>query len=85
MKPCKVTVNGNKYIVSKYGVVTKIMQEDDITGYNAIDICDSDETAMVIKEVKRIRHNRARQARHQAYLDCGMIRVKGALGGVYYE
>jgi len=31
------------------------------------------------------RKNAARRAKHQAYTDCGMKRVKGALGGVYYE
>ena len=29
--------------------------------------------------------NEIRRARHQAYLDCGMVRVKGMLGGTYYE
>jgi len=29
--------------------------------------------------------NAARRARHQAMLDLGLKRVKGALGGVYYE
>ena len=33
----------------------------------------------------RERKNAARRARHQAYLDCGMKRVKGSLGGTYYE
>ena len=26
-----------------------------------------------------------RKARHQAMLDCGLVRVRGAMGGVYYE
>lgn len=30
------------------------------------------------------RKNAARRAKHQAYLDCGMVRVKGNLGGTYY-
>jgi hypothetical protein len=25
------------------------------------------------------------RSRHQAFLDCGLTRVKGALGGIYYE
>jgi hypothetical protein len=31
------------------------------------------------------RRNENRRARHQAMLDLGLKRVKGALGGVYYE
>ena len=34
---------------------------------------------------KRERANAARRAKHAAYTSCGMTRVKGALGGVYYE
>lgn|SRR5271165_6569276 len=26
-----------------------------------------------------------RKARHQAMLDCGLVKVRGALGGTYYE
>ena len=33
----------------------------------------------------KCRKNRARRERHQAMLDLGLRRVKGALGGVYYE
>lgn len=33
----------------------------------------------------RIKRNRDRRERHQAMLDMGMVRVRGALGGVYYE
>lgn len=31
------------------------------------------------------RRNAARRARHAAYTDLGMTRVRGNLGGVYYE
>jgi hypothetical protein len=31
------------------------------------------------------RKNAARRARHQAMLDLGLKRVRGALGGIYYE
>ena len=34
---------------------------------------------------KRLRRNGLARARHQAMLDCGLVRVKGALGGIYYE
>jgi len=31
------------------------------------------------------RANRLRRERHQVYTDLGMVRVKGNLGGTYYE
>ena len=31
------------------------------------------------------RKNAARRARHQVMTDLGLVRVRGALGGVYYE
>ena len=34
---------------------------------------------------KRIARNAARRERHTAMTDLGLKRVKGALGGVYYE
>jgi hypothetical protein len=34
---------------------------------------------------KREQRNRRRRAREQAYRDCGMVKVRGALGGVYWE
>ena len=36
-------------------------------------------------ETKRIRRNATARARHDAYTSCGLVRVKGALGGTYYE
>lgn len=29
--------------------------------------------------------NNAKKWKHEAMLSCGLVRVKGALGGVYYE
>lgn len=37
------------------------------------------------KEQKRIERNRVRRERHAILTDMGMKRVRGALGGVYYE
>lgn len=34
---------------------------------------------------KQIKRNQARRERHAALTDLGLKRVKGALGGVYYE
>lgn len=33
----------------------------------------------------QIRRNRQRREIHAAHLSCGLVRVRGALGGVYYE
>jgi hypothetical protein len=38
-----------------------------------------------VARAKKDKKNAARRAKHQAYTDCGMKRVRGALGGVYYE
>lgn len=35
--------------------------------------------------LQRLRKNRARRERHAALTSLGLKRVKGALGGVYYE
>lgn len=34
---------------------------------------------------KKIIRNKARREKHEAFTDLGLIRVKGNLGGVYYE
>ena len=36
-------------------------------------------------EIARIRKNKARRERDQVMRDCGLVRVRGALGGVYWE
>lgn len=36
-------------------------------------------------ELQRRRRNARARARHAAYTDLGMVRVRGAQGGVYYE
>ena len=37
------------------------------------------------KDVKRLKAAIARRERDQAYRNCGMTKVCGALGGTYYE
>ncbi len=34
---------------------------------------------------KNNKRNAAARAIRQAYADCGMVRVRGTLGGIYYE
>lgn len=49
---------------------------------------DAEYNAAVIRYQERLvaeRKNAARRAKHAAYTSCGLVRVKGALGGVYYE
>ena len=48
-------------------------------GENRCRACDEAETGA------RKGARAARKERHQALLDCGLVRVRGALGGVYYE
>lgn len=36
-------------------------------------------------EVQRKRARDNRNARHEAYISCGMTRVRGSQGGIYYE
>lgn len=38
-----------------------------------------------IKKFKRNRRNQDRRERDQVYRDMGMTKVRGALGGTYYE
>jgi rRNA maturation endonuclease Nob1 len=51
------------------------------------DVCSvSCGRAYVIREsAKRARARENRKARESAYRDCGMIKVRGALGGTYWE
>jgi len=37
------------------------------------------------EECKRKQRNKARRQRDQIRRDCGLVRVRGALGGVYWE
>lgn len=43
------------------------------------------EHATITALLKNARARDARQAKHDAYTSCGLVRVKGALGGTYYE
>ena len=38
-----------------------------------------------LEQARKDRKNAARRAKHAAYTSLGLKRVKGALGGVYYE
>ena len=44
-----------------------------------------DNDAIERKRLSRIRANNNRKAREQVMRDCGLIKVRGALGGIYWE
>ena len=40
---------------------------------------------LAIADWPRVQRNRRRRERDQAMRDCGLVRVRGALGGIYWE
>lgn len=61
-------------------------ENDGRDGENLCQACDelAEETGRKAA-AKRAAARRQRKARHEAMLDCGMVKVRGALGGTYYE
>lgn len=47
-------------------------------------VVDCDDSA-VTRSAKRRERNATRRARDQAARDCGLVKVRGALGGTYWE
>jgi len=45
----------------------------------------AEQAAPILAEVKRRRANKARRDRDQLRRDCGLVKVRGALGGTYWE
>ena len=45
----------------------------------------SEYCAIIVKRNKAERRNAARRMRDQVRRDCGLVRVRGALGGVYWS
>ena len=85
MKPCRLTLDGKRYLVNQHGVVAQLAGGDFMSGYNIIDFCNSETTDAVLAEVRRLRANKNRRERDQAMRDLGMVKVRGALGGTYWE
>ena len=52
---------------------------DIVVGENLCDGCELAESS------KRLRARRSRQAREEALRSCGLVKVRGALGGTYWE
>ena len=78
-KPCKVTYQGTRYVIASDGTVAVSS-----TGY-CCSLVEDELATRVRAEAQRQRHNRNHRERHQAMTDLGLKRVRGSLGGVYYE
>jgi len=87
LRACKLRFNGKRYVVNAQRVVAEVLGTDVAAGdgFANIRFCDSAETDAVLVEVARLRHNKGRRERDQAMRDLGLKRVRGALGGVYWE
>jgi len=46
------------------------------------DIVDSD---IILNQKKKVRRRRRKSAMQEAAESCGLVRVRGAMGGIYYE
>lgn len=87
-RACKLTFNGKHYRINAQRVVAEVLSTDAVLNdpsYVNIRFCDSVESDAVLAEVTRLRHNKARRSKDQAMRDLGLVRVRGALGGVYWE
>lgn len=87
MKACRLRFNGKRYMVNAQSVVAEIGENDDcnVLGFETIQFCDMETTEKVLAEVKRLRHNKARRERGQSMRDLDMVKVRGNLGGTYWE
>ena len=57
--------------------------EERVQKYERAGMTRSDAQGVV--DAENLKRNLTRRERHQAMLDLGLVRVRGALGGVYYE
>ena len=89
-KPCRLTVNWLRYEIDREGQVRCI---DDFGNYvdSMIDGCIAgcplmeEQAAPIRAEAARRRLNKHRRERDQVMRDMGMVKVRGALGGTYWE
>jgi len=69
-------------ILDNDGTQHEIHKSYDETYYaDGLDLSHSD----IRKLLTNARASASRKAREQAYKDCGLVKVKGALGGTYWE
>ena len=78
--PCEVTYREHRYQIDGAGNVSVL--EPNHGDWFPV---ERELAAIVCAEAGRQRRNRARRERHQALLDLGLKRVRGNLGGTYYE
>ena len=57
--------------------------EERVQKYERTGMTRSDAQGVV--DAEDLKRNLTRRERHQAALDMGLVRVRGALGGIYYE
>lgn len=74
--PCKVTYDGIRYQIGPEGVVMVLATMTPVDDVLA---------RLVRTEASRQRRNRNARERHSALTGLGLVKVRGALGGVYYE
>lgn len=82
-KPCRVTFECKRYQIERNGTVRPTASLGDSRWHG--DPVDADLAKQVRAEAQRQRRNRNARERHQAMTDLGLRRVRGNLGGVYYE
>jgi hypothetical protein len=97
-KPCRLSYKGTRYQINSDGSVERLNISLD-AGSSFIERACQESTRELIQfvpvdeftslsvkaEAKRLRHNRNRRERDQAMRDLGLVRVRGNLGGVYWE
>ena len=93
-KPCRLTVDWLRYEVSSDGTVRHVNDFGDyvassIDGLQTGEPLPEGKAAPIREEAKRRRSNKrariARRSRDDAMRSIGMVKVRGALGGTYWE
>ena len=79
MRPCKITVEGKLYRRDELGVV----RVSDAPG--SFVPVDEETAARVRAAIRRSRARIGRRGREEALRSCGLVKVRGALGGTYWE
>jgi hypothetical protein len=78
-KPCKLCYQDQDYRIDSEGRV--YWQSRPVEKR----IIDEEFLKDLFAEVARRRRNKTRRERDEAYRSCGLVKVRGALGGVYWE
>lgn len=86
--PCKVTFEGFRYEIKADGSVfgqDGAKRNERSAGAFTDAVIDADHAKLVRADAARQRRNRNAREKHDALTSLGLVRVRGALGGVYYE